>query len=718
MIVQIWPIKAQSEGVLQSIKKAIDYIKDPNKTAQGDFYDYSYDELNGYKREELTFEIYRTIISDKFQRVLNSVSNTNITIGYVSGYLCNPNFAETEFIRTKRINLRRVGKTLEDDTGNQAYHIVQSFPEDINISDEEVHRCGQELVEKLGLYQAVICSHVHPAIDEEGEVHGKCKHNHIIINSHIYDEFVDPDNFEKMKYHDCKDTYASLQLYNDEIAIAHRLPIITNPDYGRKYSWFETEAKNKGKSWKERARIDISNMMQLSSSYEDFKEFMTYSGYILKEGNSESYGKYVTYTTPNGMKVRDYVLGRNYTVDSIETYLKIKNNMQEAIKKQAELLKTNPVKAIVDNISDDLYIHVEKKLSQECQDRLRKGEGIVHGPYSFTLPLAREYDDDLPAERTYYNPETKYKITNEANEFVAEVMGADIAMYYGMLEKEARKDRRKCFDELEKDRYYYNPQFTNSRTNKPYYISAYDEDGKRRSAIELLFILAVVILHKETEVFGFESYELDDIAREQFNSAIYLPKSKKLEAMADALRIAREEKIQSEDDIGERLRRTGKAIAKARAEIRRLSEAIDNMEELQETIASYQVVRELCENINNMAPGPQKESMRSRHAEQMEKYNDLKEVLQLHRINSDDDIRELPRRIEYTRDQLDKNEDLLEIYREKYKRFCKVKYSVQMSQNIDFVYGPGTKKNKEKEKQQEKEDSSSVNSISREQPSR
>lgn len=241
MIVYIIP------GKTKTIQDAVDYVLDENKTAKN-FNEFRMEcEASPEIQEDMTFEEFFISNADGINRAIQYISNEDKIGGFISGYLCDPTICEDEFKDTKRKNLNRIGKSLNDDTGNYFYHIIQSFPEGLEISDEEVHRCGVELVERLGLYQAVVASHIHPVIDEEGEVHGRCKHNHIIMNSHIYHEFVDKDNPHKIKYHDCKDTYAQLQLINDQIAIEHGLPIIAEPDMDRVYSWFETKEKIKVK---------------------------------------------------------------------------------------------------------------------------------------------------------------------------------------------------------------------------------------------------------------------------------------------------------------------------------------------------------------------------------------------------------------------------------------------------------------------------------------
>ena len=148
---------------------------------------------------------------------------------YVSGYLCDPDNALSEFETTKMSLLMQPNGKIKKENGNVAYHLIQSFPKDLEISDDEVHQCGLELCKKINAHQAVICTHYHPLKNKFGDIYCECKHNHILLNAYIHPDKLDPNNPKIIKYHDSKRTYAQLRVWNDEIAIEHGLPIIHNP---------------------------------------------------------------------------------------------------------------------------------------------------------------------------------------------------------------------------------------------------------------------------------------------------------------------------------------------------------------------------------------------------------------------------------------------------------------------------------------------------------
>lgn len=68
---------------------------------------------------------------------------------------------------------------------------------------------------------------------------------------------------------------------------------------------------------KARIREDIANAMRVSNTFEEYKTVMTNNGYELREGNSQEHGHFITYTAPNGQKIRDYILGENYTYNAV-----------------------------------------------------------------------------------------------------------------------------------------------------------------------------------------------------------------------------------------------------------------------------------------------------------------------------------------------------------------------------------------------------------------
>lgn len=691
----VWMIN----GKTPSVQPTLDYIRDTKKTAK------AFDEIKAEFEnspdisQDMTLEEYYLSCEDNINRALNYIANEDKIGGYISGYLCDPELADEQFKQTKEINLARVGKKLKDDTGNYFYHIIQSFPEGIEISDDEVHQCGVELVERLGLYQAVITSHIHPAIDEEGEVHGKCKHNHIVINSHIYHEFVDPSNPSKMKYHDCKESYAQLQLINDQIAIEHGLPIIINQDKERTYSWFESEEINKGKSWKERVRIDINNAMKVSSNFETFIETISAAGYKFRIGKSKTHGEYITYTSPdNQHKVRDYILGKGYTKAELEAYWDIKKNINQDLLNNRDG-SANKLEALLANHKGALYIKFEKRTSYKRKEKMKERNLNIKNTYTNYFPLETGHRTVSKAELTYFEPIGTYEIVNEKHQVIAEVTGDEILEYFNFLYERQRTQAKE--EAKKKNEYYSNRDFIRSATQSPYKVRLWDNNGRKRSTIELIVILAIVTIHNENG--KWEPKTTPEQTHEIKTNPIYARKDWKIQNMIDTIKVAREENIQDQTELEKRLSEVGKETSKSKAELRRLTTAKNKMEVLYEAIENFNEVRKLCEQIQALPEGQYKTTQQQKYENQIADYKSAKAIMYRFNVTSDEEIKDFLERYNQIQNKLPLVEEQANNYKEEYRSLSKLKYNLQLAQNKQYCYGPEYTEPEESKEQQDVE---------------
>lgn len=676
-------------GKTKSIQAAVDYVCDEKKTAKKFDEIRSEYELSPELQENISYQDYLITCEDNINRALNYIANEDKIGGYISGYLCDPEFCEEQFITTKRINLGRVGKNLEDDNGNFFYHIIQSFPEGLEISDDEVHRCGVELVERLGLYQAIVTSHIHPTIDEEGEVRGKCKHNHILINSHIYHNFIDENNPHKMKYHLCNESYAQLQLINDQIAIEHGLPIIEKPDIGKVYSWFESKENNEGKSWKSRVKIDISNAMRVSENLDDYIESMQAAGYKVRFGKSKNRGDYISYTCPEpDHVVRDYILGKGYSLPDLQSFWEIKRSINEDLLDNCGNAE-NKMTKLLENTSEAIFIKLKKSMSERRKENLRERNMNTRNSYTKYLPITSTKAFS-PFELSYIDPDKTYEIVNERHHTITEVSGQEILEYYHIVserlrrEKEEEEKRRK---EEQARAAYTNPRFIKTSTREPYKIRMYDERGHKRSLIELILILAVVTI--ENEYGKWQPSNNPEYGKVEYtNNPIYAKREWKMENMIKTVQIAEEENIKTPSELEERIKKAGKEGSKAKAEVHRLTDAKNKMETLFQAIDGYNEVKEICENIHAMPDGPEKSKLQEIHAEEIEEYKMHRATMYRFKATSEESIQDFKERYEIIVTNLQRAENQNQKYKEEYTRLMKLKYNIQLAQNKQYCYGP------------------------------
>lgn len=677
MIVKIWPIKASYSdnsgkvGGIQGIINSVNYISDDKKC------------LTGERDMDIAY-LYGDDISDNsyinkdedFSRVISYMSNNDKTQGkYISAYMCNEETVVEDFLDTQtKYRDRKI-------SGNVAFHLVQSFPEDIDISDEEVHQCGMELVEKIGKHQALICSHVHPVMDEEGEVHGKCKHNHILINAYMSPDKIDPEHPDTIKYHDNKASYRQLQIWNDEIALEHGFPIIRNPGLERKYSWKENEEDNKGLSWKQQIRNDIDLVKQKTKNWDEFLKEINRLGYTVKEG------KYTTLIAPDGKhRVRTKSLGERYSKENIHQYWALRSELQNDIFDREQDKDRFTLKDIINNTDEPLFINVPL--------------GGSNNPNGTTYPLSLEKRIlSQQAIDSYFDFERYYEIQNEQGQVIDSVKGEEVYHHYtDMLtmenerlkqqdwwanEQEKRRWLRIQAEERKKNRYYENRRFKNSQTGQTYKVSLYTKDGRMKSDLELVFTVAIAVIRNEQGL-----WDAKEPPKEKVHEAYFGPPHWKAQQMFEAMQIAREEGIDNQFDIENRLKTTGAALSRARAAVKRNESVKNKMETLKTAVDTYGDIRYEVENILNMPDSDEKLQLLHDNKQLIEDYTKAKQILHMHKVETDADIFDFLNRYEQVERNIEESQVLLDDKKEDYRRLKKLEYSTSLAQNARFCYGP------------------------------
>ena len=220
----------------------------------------------------------------------------------VSGINCQPQSVYDDFLNTKLL--------YHKDGGVMFYHMVQSFPKGAEVDPRQAHEAARRLAEYFDGCEVLICTHV----DREHI------HSHCIINS---------VNFETgKKLHMAKEQLQELMRRNDAICQEMGLPVFDAPtQQARGMSGAEYHTALKGQSWKLRLMNTIDECMKYAADKDAFVSLMASEGYAVRW---ESGRKYITYTTPDGMRCRDSKLHE-------EKYCK--EVMEHEFRIRAELVK-------------------------------------------------------------------------------------------------------------------------------------------------------------------------------------------------------------------------------------------------------------------------------------------------------------------------------------------------------------------------------------------
>ena len=221
----------------------------------------------------------------------------------VSGINCQPQSVYDDFINTKLL--------YHKDGGVMFYHMVQSFPKGAAVNPRQAHEAARRLAEYFDGCEVLVCTHV----DREHI------HSHCVINSVNFDT--------GKKLHMAKEQLQELMRRNDMICQEMGLPVFEpTAQQARGMSGAEYHVALKGQSWKLRLMNTIDECMKYAADKDAFVSLMASEGYAVRW---ESGRKYITYTTPEGMRCRDSKLHEEkYCKEAMEHEFRIRAEIVSA----------------------------------------------------------------------------------------------------------------------------------------------------------------------------------------------------------------------------------------------------------------------------------------------------------------------------------------------------------------------------------------------------
>ena len=248
--------------ITKTLRKAIDYIANPGKTKDG-------------------------------------------TLVY--SYGCSVETADLEMELTARQGTGR-GERI-------AYHLIQSFAPDDDITPERALELGIEFAQKVtgGKYEFVVSTHV----DKEHI------HNHIIFNA--------VDYVNHRKYHsDEKDRYRIRDI-NDDICKDNNLSVLPKYDARRKFKYKNVHKEEKN-SWLKKLKSAIDDAIRNSESFDDMLYALEMEGYEIKRG------RHISFRAPGQERfTRAKTIGDKYTEDAIRERIANKEKETEKLIERHEL---------------------------------------------------------------------------------------------------------------------------------------------------------------------------------------------------------------------------------------------------------------------------------------------------------------------------------------------------------------------------------------------
>ena len=245
----------------------------------------------------------------------------NEQVKLVSGHNCVPELAQKSFLATQALYAAEQEMRLGKGKNNiRFYQYVQSFSPNDDITPEQAHSIGMQFVKEFfPKHEVLVATHL-----DNGQYH-----NHFVINA---TSFADGQKLHMNKF-----TLAKMRQLNDEICVAHGLKVL-KPYDPRKPSinlgQREYRAQQKGHSWKFELLGVITQLMKKCGTREEYIRRLKEKGYDVRW---EPHQKTMTYTCPNGMKVRDNKLHDiRFMKEAMENEFRIREQYLEQIARLAE----------------------------------------------------------------------------------------------------------------------------------------------------------------------------------------------------------------------------------------------------------------------------------------------------------------------------------------------------------------------------------------------
>lgn len=214
-------------------------------------------------------------IKSTLSKAIAYIENPAKTDGqlFVSGYNTQPQTASLDFEMTATM-ARKAHRSAGRRKGNLAYHLIQSFSPDDDLTPEQAHELGRKLASEFtgGRFEFVVATHL-----DKNQLH-----NHIIINAV---SFYDYKKLRTVPYQ----TARQIRSISDRLCAESELSVLEEPhQIGQRYS--DYIKKNKTIPMRTQVRRRLNFVLARATDYEQFKAMSAALGITVMDG-----GKHITY---------------------------------------------------------------------------------------------------------------------------------------------------------------------------------------------------------------------------------------------------------------------------------------------------------------------------------------------------------------------------------------------------------------------------------------
>lgn len=241
-------------------------------------------------------------------------------------YICDPDKTDSQILisshgcghKTADLDFKETWKRWNSASKIQARHLIQSFSPEDEVTAEQAHEIGKELIDKVlkDEYEYVMTTHV-----DKNHIH-----NHFVFNN--------VNNKTGKAYLSNKRTYHNIRDISDALCYKNRLSVIEHASGINGISYKEVLERKKGTSWKAKLQYAIDNAIKRSKDWEEFLKIMIEMGYEIKEG------KHISFRAKEQERfTRAKTIGEKYTEESIKNRIETRQEYRQSISKDKKRTK-------------------------------------------------------------------------------------------------------------------------------------------------------------------------------------------------------------------------------------------------------------------------------------------------------------------------------------------------------------------------------------------
>lgn len=320
-------------------------------------------------------------------KALAYITNAEKTDGgrLVSGFNADPESASMEFDFTYAL-----AKNIRGDYGKvgganiKAYHMIQSFAIDDDITAEKAHELGRRWADELldGKHEYVIATH----IDK------KHLHNHIIFNATSYYDFK---KFQSIPYK----TIKQMRTISDKLCKENNLSVVKSNNRSKDNGRYE-----KTESLRDKLTKALDDAISKSESFSEFKALLKMQGVEIKEG------KHLSFKHPDGERfLRGKNLPGDYSLDKITEKISLSKVLPEEKEplpyhEKLEKKSRKTLLAETQELAKTLLIIRQEKVNSFADFSLRQSE------LKSKCDETKNYVSELEKKNKQYGDAAKYLI--------------------------------------------------------------------------------------------------------------------------------------------------------------------------------------------------------------------------------------------------------------------------------------------------------------------